>query len=524
MRAELRDSLEFLYADSRVRRKPCASTTVDAPRNSTASVHILLNDIPAGTTLRPTVHQNGRPVPRAEWFRLLDVPVEKNTGPVGFIEKEGETNPHVARRAPFRVFDAMEPIGDSVKTTADTAALRLHLPIRGRPGKREYTLEIRAGNDSQELAFSVDVHRAAVPPVGARSFPYTNWFSLELMASRHGLKSWSPAHWRMIHRYAELMARGRQNTFWIPLHDIFRTDDDQPVLDRPRLRRLVKTFTDTGMHYIEGGHVAGRTGGKWAATTFDISLARGVRATSPEGNAILARIGRQLVGEIDRQGWRDRWIQHVTDEPTSTNAADYRILCGMVRRHMPGFPTLDATEDPAMAGSVDIWCPQVQEYQRNRDTFEAARATGDRIWFYTCCFPGGPWLNRLLDEELLRPCLFGWAAALYDLHGYLHWGLNHYKSFQDPFEQSVVDHGSNNFLPPGDTHIVYPGKSGPWSSLRLEAQREGCEDYELLKRLRQRDPAKARAIVRRAIRGFDQYTKKAATLRAARRALLTALE
>jgi len=190
---------------------------------------------------------------------------------------------------------------------------------------------------------------------------------------------------------------------------------------------------------------------------------------------------------------------------------------------MPGIPTLDATEDPTMAGSVDIWCPQVQEYQKHRDLFEGARDTGDRIWFYTCCFPGGPWLNRLLDEELLRPTLFGWAAALYDLHGYLHWGLNHYKPFQDPFEQSVVDHGGSNCLPPGDTHIVYPGKNGPWSSLRLEAQREGCEDYELLQALKARDPKKARTITRRAIRGFDQYTKKASTLRAARRALLEAL-
>lgn len=523
MRAELRDSLEFLYADSHVDRRPCRRLAVDVARGGIASVHLLIDDAPVGRTLHLGVRRNGRPVPQAEWFRLVDVPVEKNTGPIGFVEREGEINPHVARRAPFRVCDAMEPVESPLKVAAPTLALRLHLPAGPRPGRQEYLLGIESGRERQELAFAVEVHRAAIPPVGRKSFPYTNWFSLDLMAERHGLEKWSPAHWRMIRRYAELMVHGRQNTFWLPLGYLFHLEGNQPLLDRPRLRRLVELFTEAGMYYIEGGHVAHRTGGEWMATTFDIALVKGVRATSPEGNAVLASMGRQLVEEIDRQGWRDRWLQHVTDEPTATNATDYRILAGMVRRHMPGLPILDATMEPTLAGAVDIWCPQAQEYQKHRATFEAARALGDRIWFYTCCFPGGPWLNRLLDEELLRPCLFGWAAALFDLQGFLHWGLNHYKSFQDPFQQSVVDHGGNNQLPPGDTHIVYPGKEGPWSSLRLEAQREGCEDYELLKLLERRDPPKTRAIIRRVIRGFDQYTKKVQVLRAARRTLLQAL-
>ena len=131
-------------------------------------------------------------------------------------------------------------------------------------------------------------------------------------------------------------------------------------------------------------------------------------------------------------------------------------------------------------------------------------------------------LNRLLDMELLRPALLGWAAARYDLDGFLHWGLNHYRHDQDPFAQSVVPHGGGTRLPAGDTHVVYPGKKGPWSSLRLEAQREGCEDYELLRRLREQSPKEAAAIIRKAIRGFDKYTRDVKTFRAARKALLEA--
>ena len=524
MRAELRDSLEFLYADSQVGKRPCEAVSVDVARGGIASVHVLLNEVSEGQTLRIALRLKGRSVPEAQWFRLVHVPVEQNTGPVGFIEKEGEQNPHVARRAPFRVYDAMEPIRERCQITGATAALRLHVPVplRVRPGTREYNVVIQAGRTHCEFAFTMRVHRPIILPAGRDSFPYTNWFSLDLMANRHGLKPWGDAHWRIIRRYAELMAHARQNTFLIPLGVVFSRERGEFVLDRARLRRIVKLFTDAGLHYIEGGHVAGRTDGEWGATTFDVTGTQ-VRATSVEGNALLSQIGRQLIEEMDRQRWHKRWIQHVTDEPTETNATDYRILVGMVRRHMSGLPILDATEDPEMAGSVDIWCPQAQEYQKHREQFEQARAAGDRVWFYTCCFPGGPWLNRLLDEELLRPALFGWGAALFDLQGFLHWGLNHYKSFQDPFEQSVVAHGGSNFLPPGDTHIVYPGQGEPWSSLRLEAQREGIEDYELLQQLKQRDPEQAQAIIRKVIRGFDQYTKKAQTLRNARRTVLQAL-
>ncbi len=524
MRAELRDGLEFLYADSQVGKKPCRAMTLDVARGGTASVHLLLNDVKEGARLRVGVNQGGRAVKDARWFRLIDVPVERNTGPVGFIEKEGERNRFVARRAPFRVYDAMEPVGSSVKVSSPTMALRLHLPLprNARSGTREYKVRLSAGQEEHALALSVNVHKPVILPVGRDSFPYTNWFSLGLMAERHGLKPWSQGHWRMIRRYAELMAHGRQNTFWVPLGVIFDRKANTLILNRSRLRRIVRTFTDAGMYFIEGGHFAGRTGGQWEATTLDVALT-GARAISSEGHEAVARVGRQLMEEIERNGWHEQWIQHVADEPTETIAGEYRMLVGMVRKYMPGVPILDATMEQSIVGAVDVWCPQAQEYQKHRRWFERQQAAGDHVWFYTCCFPGGPWLNRLLDMELLRPALFGWGAALYGLEGFLHWALNHYGAGHDPFNQSVIKHGASNFLPAGDTHIVYPGSGRPWSSLRLEAQREGLEDYELLRKLRRGDGQSADRIIRKAIRGFNTYTKDVKVFRSARKAMLEAL-
>ena len=154
------------------------------------------------------------------------------------------------------------------------------------------------------------------------------------------------------------------------------------------------------------------------------------------------------------------------------------------------------------------------------------RAAGERIWVYTCLVPGGPWLNRLLDMQRLRQTYIGWAAAKYDLSGFLHWGLNHYKA--DPFEHSVVDHpaqpNTNNRLPAGDSHVVYPGEDGPWSSHRFEAHRIGLEDYELLMMLKAKDPATADAIIEKVFRAFDDFSINVAEYRQARRELLEALD
>jgi len=524
MRAELRDSLAFIYADDAVAQTPLAKATLDVARGGTAAVQVLVDGLEAGGELRFDVSLDGRPVDAARWYRLRHVPVERNTGPVGFVEKEGEVNESAARRAPFRVYDAMEPVDGVVTSCAASEALLLHIPVDrdAAGGARGYSIAVVAGAESRSLALDVEVHAPVLPPVGRDTLPYTNWFSTDHMARRHGLEPWSEEHWRMIAAYAGLMARGRQNMFWVPLRNVFELVDGEPRLDRDRLRRLVETFTAAGLHFIEGGHVAGRTGGEWKATTFDTVLTK-KRATSLEGNATLAAIGRQLMEEIDRNGWRERWLQHVTDEPAKENATEYRLLAGMVRRHMPGLPLVDASMCEQITGSLDIWCPQAQEYQAHRAFFESQRRLGDRVWFYTCCFPGGPWLNRLLDMELVRPALFGWAASLYDLQGFLHWGLNNYKSDQDPFERSVVDHGGNNQLPGGDTHVVYPGDGAPWSSVRFEAQREGFEDFELLRVLKARDAAAARDVIAPVIRSFDDYTKDAAQIRAARGALLRAL-
>jgi hypothetical protein len=152
------------------------------------------------------------------------------------------------------------------------------------------------------------------------------------------------------------------------------------------------------------------------------------------------------------------------------------------------------------------------------------KTAGDGVWCYTCLAPGGPWINRLLDQERVRPVYVGWALVKYDLAGFLHWGMNHYQGDSDPFAESCVPFPKPpDFLPAGDSHIVFPGQDGPLAGQRMEAHRIGFEDAELLRMLKARDAAQADAIIGRVFRAFDDYEKDVTAYRAARRALLEAL-
>ncbi|MBP5319681.1 MAG: DUF4091 domain-containing protein [Kiritimatiellae bacterium] len=539
--AVLADPLAWLYADSKVESVE-RMEEIDVPANGVIDVNLLLNGLKPGVPLSFfAVIVDG------EWYRMRAVPVKRNTGVRGFLEKNPGDNPHVARRAPFEVFDVLEPLpckeiaphpdgaalatAATVASPAETEALRFRLDqAPSGPGARSFPIRIRVtqGETTQELALKVNVHPVTLPPVGKASFKYTNWMDFGSMAASHGLKTWSEEHWAMIEKYVRLATRGRQNTGM--LRDVFNQNADGTVtLNKERFSRFLEIYNRAGIWYLEGGHLASFTGG-WGSPAFRTSYTTNV-TTTVAGALALSKMARAYMEEIETRGLRERWYQHVADEPGGKNVGEYRITAGIVRRYMPGIRTVDAVEEPSFAGALDVWCPKVDAFERHRDAYDSFRTNfGDRVWCYTCCIPGGKWMNRTMDGELLRPALIPWVAVLFDIDGFLHWGYNRWQRnqgqdpFKDPYPLKWGGSNDGNSLPPGDTHIVYPGTDGPWPSARLEATRAGMEDADLLTALRRRDRTKADALIRRIARGFGDYDPSCRFYREVRRDLLRALD
>jgi hypothetical protein len=460
---------------------------------------------------------------------MIDVPVTENTGLDRNTEKySGMTNPYVIRRAPFRIYDPFRPITSPIRADSTSLALRIEVPIDSTTSPGEYThhISLDFGDHVESLEFVVIVHRAKVPPVSRSTVSYINWMNPENICSAHGVDRWSEPFWNMLSKYAQTMARGRQNTFWFIWPDYFTFDSAGNVsaFRRDRLERYIRIFLDAGFQTIHGAPMVGRRNWTSADMLLSVRAADGkeVEAVSEKGKRMLSQMALRIIAMMKENRWDGQWLQGLFDEPTDEFVDRYKELVSLLRGLKPDIKILEATMTVKVSGLVNIWCPQVQEYQANQEFFDRRKAAGDKVWVYTCLSPGGPWLNRLLDEERLRQVYIGWALAKYNLQGFLHWGLNFHTS--KPFEELVRWHMEGQFLPAGDSHILYPLHDGPLSSHRFEAHRIGMEDYELLAQLKIHDAPRAQQIIARVLQAFDKYSKDIATYRTARKLLLDAVD
>lgn len=524
------DEVLELFPDTKP-DQPVKRLTVHTARNTIVGVHVMMTGLQGTENIKFSGSgRNGKPTPGVRWHRMIDVPVAENTGLDRNTEKySGKINPYVIRRAPFRIYDPLLPVSSPVAADSSSLALRMEVPIdsASSPGEYVHQIKIDFGDYVETLEFVVVVHRATIPPVNRSTVSYINWLNPDNICSAHGVEKWSEPFWNMLAKYAQTMARGRQNAFWFLWPDYFQIDSAGNVTEfrRDRLERYIRVFLQAGLRTIHGAPMFGRR--NWTGST-DMLLyvptadGKEVDATSGKAKRMLTQMASRIISVMKENGWEQFWLQGVFDEPEDQYVDRYRMLIALLRGLKPDIQILEATMTMNVTGLVNVWCPQVQEYQANREFFEKRKAAGDKVWVYTCLSPGGPWLNRLLDQERLRQVYIGWALAKYDLQGFLHWGLNFHTP--KPFEELVRFHMEGQYLPAGDSHILYPVKEGPLSSHRFEAHRIGMEDYELLAQLKSHDSARAQKIIARVLQGFDNYSKDVAAYRMTRRLLLEAVD
>jgi hypothetical protein len=241
------DELQELYPDTKL-DKPIKRLSVDVARNTIAATHLMITGLQGTEKISFVVSDDrGRSISAARWYRMIDVPVAENTGLDRNTEKySGMINPYVIRRAPFRTYDPFRPITSPIAADSSTLVLRLEIPIEpsSMPGKYVHRIKVDLGDCSEVVEFIVTVHRALVPPVNRSTISYINWMNLDNICRAHGVEKWSEPFWSMLSKYAQTMARGRQNAFWFIWGDYFAFDSTGNVTSfrRDRLERLIKLF------------------------------------------------------------------------------------------------------------------------------------------------------------------------------------------------------------------------------------------------------------------------------------------
>jgi len=524
------DPLEAIYPDSNPTNNYNASGKGDFALNSIADVHVLVK-VPIGQSFTIVASIKDQNLDNSVWNQLIDVPVEQNTGLDSRTEQYSNTkNPFVIRQAPFRIFEVIRPVkNNTFQSNTNYSAFRLQLPPSFNQSAGNYKVNIKVDSDSfkKEAIFSVKIYPVQLPALSESTFFYTNWFNLSNMEKEHQLERWSEPWFEMLQKYAQMMAHGRQNSITIP-GELFQLKKDQIVLDEDKLLRFIEVFRNCGFKYYEAPHVMYRgENDDWGDPELKVVLTK-KRYYKENGSEDIEKLMIQIKDFTTKNKLTANWLQHISDEPTSANAKCYKDVVKQVKIIYPEITIMEATNDrDSIAGAIDIWCPLINDFQENESFFREREKLGEKVLVYSCLIPGGKWLNRTMDMERIRQVYFGWGAARYNTMGYLHWGLNQY--YANPYEQSVVKHpspgaGSNNYLPAGDTHIIYPGEDGPLSSVRFEAHRIGCEDYDLLQKLKVQNLKLYTQLVNKQFRSYTDYNLNLKDYRKTKKAILKNLK
>jgi hypothetical protein len=523
------DSLVKVFPDDAAGVNRTTSDLTLLPRNGHATVQFAVRADVAIADLNVTAKVAG-PV-EIQVRHLGYVPVRANTLKSPIDE--------LIRKAPARFPDPLyEELPFPISANETNAVwITLHAGASATPGEYSGKAVFRSG--PQVIAttpFRVRVMRAVVPK---QTLKITNWFNVdeEHLGRFFDLRNDQERYWNLLANLAQVMADHRQNVILTPVLSLTdaRMQDSRMTYDFSRLDRWLDTFGKMGLtELIEGGHLLDRENGYRSALKVPVFVVDNgqvrrdkLNADDPRAEAHMNSFLPAVYRHLQEKGLVGRYVQHILDEAHGAEPPYYKRYAALVRKNMPGVKTIDAIDQPAspVAPDCDIWVPVLGNFDNRLAEIREHVRRGGGAWFYTCVFPQGRYLNRFVDYPLLKTRLLHWFNFRHDLSGYLHWGGNYWDS--DPYQNTeVVINAGQDLLPPGDAFITYPWreKNTIRSSIRLEAMREGIEDYELLRAAEAKDSARAHQIAAKAVPNITDYTRDVVTFRRLHQELLAAAE
>ncbi|UUZ95233.1 DUF4091 domain-containing protein [Paenibacillus sp. P25] len=179
------------------------------------------------------------------------------------------------------------------------------------------------------------------------------------------------------------------------------------------------------------------------------------------------------------------------DEPAPSVYPKVREYAAKMKEIAPDvrhFVTTQPVDE--LVPDVSNWVALINKYDKS--FAQERQAAGDHVWWYTSVNPKHPYPSYHIDDNLIGARLLSWMQKDYGVEGNLFWSTTIFKKYdgkqyvpRDVWTDPMAFPGAN-----GDGFLFYPGTGlgidGPVGTIRLEAIREGMEDYEYLWRLEQR--------------------------------------
>lgn len=206
-----------------------------------------------------------------------------------------------------------------------------------------------------------------------------------------------------------------------------------------------------------------------------------------------------LVMALNNAGLLSKGYFYVIDEPDLNSSQDIqRIkdlgnyingLNSVLNTKIKNVVTSTTGVVDSLSDYVNTWCPDYGCFtsQSQWDKVDARHEAGDSVWWYGCCWPRYPFPTYHIDDFMQGTRILSWMQKYHNIDGQLYWSVDIFKKYingayipRDVWNDPVAFVGGLERPVNGDGFLLYPGPDGPYSTLRLEAIRDGNEDYEYL--------------------------------------------
>lgn len=385
--------------------------------------------------------------------------------------------------------DNVASMGMAARTT-QPLWLTLAIPADAAPGLYSGTLKIHAdGQPTQKLALSIEVLPWTLPEPSEWVFHLDLWQHPAAVARVNGVELWSDAHWALLEKPMRMLAEAGQKVITTTMNkdpwnnqcydaydDMIRWTKrangtwqyDYTVFDRwvelmmeMGVTKQINCYSmipwNNELHY------------------FDEASGQMVTVSPRPGSSAFAELWTPFLRSFREHLGSRGWLERTCIAMDERKPEDMRATLELLTMVAPEFGV-------ALADNHHSY----REYPFLRDICLSYGSTFDSIslqfrkyndlisTFYVCCSHRFP--NVFTFSDPAEATYIGWYATAAGFDGFLRWAYNSWT--EDPFRDSRF-----RTWPAGDTYIIYPGGR---SSIRFERLKEGIQDAEKIRILRQR--------------------------------------
>ena len=435
---------------------------------------------------------------------MMDTPIVIPTDPTDYITQEPCMMPDV--------LIPLEEMGNQLylDKIPCTMWVNVDVPKDAAPGEYPVELELRyvrpggAYVDTVKTVMDVTVIAAAVPE---QKLIYTRWMYLDCIATAHNVEIFSEQHWQLIERYIAAAADLGINMLMVPVHtppldtevgtcrpcvqlvDVEKTPDGY-VFGFERLHRYVGLCKKYNIRYYEIAHMFTQWGAKCTPNIQvtengkkDYGFGWHVSSDDPRYLEFLRAYIPAIVAEMEKEGVAGNTYFHISDEPSLQDEESYRTAAGILRPligNCRSYDTLSAC-DFYEKGLVE--CP-VTIIDKIHDFL---KLDVKNQWVYYCCGPTEVYPNCFMALRSYRVRILGFLLYRYQIKGFLQWGFNFYHAIRSLYPVNpYLTTSCDGAFPSGDAFLVYPGKDGPYTSIRGQITLEAMQDMNICYALEER--------------------------------------